>query len=102
MPSSPPYGSFVGSGGPSQSVEGILPVSANFVNKNQKMNVRTIIIIALSSFVLLLVLVGAFSIILKWRKTRRPSSAVGPAFTSSLNKRSGMLSKIFSHLKIIL
>jgi hypothetical protein len=28
---------------------------------------------------------------LKWRKTRGPSSAVGPAFTSSLNKRSGII-----------
>ncbi|KAL2344943.1 hypothetical protein Fmac_006228 [Flemingia macrophylla] len=97
MPSSPPYGSLSGSG-PSQSVDGILPVSANFVSKNQKMNLRTIIIIALSSFVLLLVLVGAFSIILKWRKTRRPSSAVGPAFTSSLNKRSGLGSVLSSSI----
>ncbi|KAL5135204.1 Receptor-like serine/threonine-protein kinase ALE2 [Glycine soja] len=97
MPSSPPYGSLTGSG-PSQSVDGILPVSANFVSKNQKMNLRTIIIIALSSFVLLLVLVGAFSIILKWRKTRRPSSAVGPAFTSSLNKRSGLGSMLSSSI----
>ncbi|RDX91280.1 Receptor-like serine/threonine-protein kinase ALE2, partial [Mucuna pruriens] len=97
MPSSPPYGSLIGSG-PSQSVDGILPVSANFVSKNQKMNLRTIIIIALSSFVLLLVLVGAFSIILKWRKTRRPSNAVGPAFTSSLNKRSGLGSMLSSSI----
>ncbi|KAG5086485.1 hypothetical protein JHK82_053882 [Glycine max] len=97
MPSSPPYGSLTGSS-PSQSVDGILPVSANFVSKNQKMNLRTIIIIALSSFVLLLVLVGAFSIILKWRKTGRPSSAVGPAFTSSLNKRSGLGSMLSSSI----
>ncbi|XP_014496064.1 receptor-like serine/threonine-protein kinase ALE2 isoform X2 [Vigna radiata var. radiata] len=97
MPSSPPYGSLVGSG-PSQSVQGILPVSANFVGRNQKMNVRTIIIIALSSFVLLLVLVGAFSIILKWKKSRRPSNAVGPAFTSSLNKRSGLGSMLSSSI----
>ncbi|XP_020213059.1 receptor-like serine/threonine-protein kinase ALE2 [Cajanus cajan] len=97
MPSSPPYGSLTGSG-PSQSVDGILPVSANFVSKNQKMSLRTIIIIGLSSFVLLLVLVGAFSIILKWRKTRRPSSAVGPAFTSSLNKRSGLGSMLSSSI----
>ncbi|XP_014496065.1 receptor-like serine/threonine-protein kinase ALE2 isoform X3 [Vigna radiata var. radiata] len=87
----------VGSG-PSQSVQGILPVSANFVGRNQKMNVRTIIIIALSSFVLLLVLVGAFSIILKWKKSRRPSNAVGPAFTSSLNKRSGLGSMLSSSI----
>ncbi|XP_068466241.1 receptor-like serine/threonine-protein kinase ALE2 [Phaseolus vulgaris] len=54
--------------------------------------------IALSSFVLLLVLVGAFSIVLKWRKSRRPSSAVGPAFTSSLNKRSGLGSRLSSSI----
>ncbi|XP_027350742.1 receptor-like serine/threonine-protein kinase ALE2 isoform X1 [Abrus precatorius] len=97
MPSSPPYGTLVGSG-PSQSVDGILPVSANFVSKNQKMNLRTIIIIALSSFVLLLVLVGAFSITLKWRRAKGPLSAVGPAFTSSLNKRSGLGSMLSSSI----
>lgn len=53
------------------------------------MNFRTIAIIALSAFVLLLVFVGAISILIKWRKARKPSSAVGPAFTSSINKRSG-------------
>ncbi|QHO45789.1 Receptor-like serine/threonine-protein kinase [Arachis hypogaea] len=80
------------------SVTGSLPVSANFVNKNQRMNLRTIIIIASSSFVLLLVLVGAVSIILKCQKIRRPSSAVGPAFTSSLNKRSGLGSMLSSSI----
>ncbi len=68
---------------------GDLPVTANFRSKNQKMNVRTVAIISLSAFVLLLILIGAFSIFLKWKKFRRPSSAVGPAFTSSINKRSG-------------
>ncbi|XP_061341506.1 receptor-like serine/threonine-protein kinase ALE2 [Gastrolobium bilobum] len=97
MPSSPPYGAISGSG-PSESEDGILPVSANFDNKSQKMNLRTIIIIALSSFVLLLVLVGAFSIALKWKKIRRPSSAVGPAFPSSLNKRSGLGSMLSSSI----
>lgn len=87
IPSSPPYGSNTGSG-PSESVGG-LPITANFVNKSQKMNLRTIAIIALSAFVLVLVFVGAISILIRWRKTRRPSSAVGPAFTSSVNKRSG-------------
>ncbi|XP_058737889.1 receptor-like serine/threonine-protein kinase ALE2 [Vicia villosa] len=97
IPSSPPYGTSIGSG-PSENGDGSLPVSANFASKNQKTNLRTIIIIALSSFVLLLVLVGAFSVILKWRKTRRPSSAVGPAFTSSLNKRSGLGSMLSSSI----
>lgn len=68
---------------------GDLPITANF-HKNQKMNVRTIAIISLSAFVLLLILVGAFSIFLKWKKFGRPLSAVGPGFTSSINKRSGM------------
>ncbi|CAL5193879.1 unnamed protein product [Lathyrus oleraceus] len=97
IPSSPPYGTSIGSG-PSENADGSLPVSANFASKNQKTNLRTIIIIALSSFVLLLVLVGAFSVTLKWRKTRRPSSAVGPAFTSSLNKRSGLGSVLSSSI----
>ncbi|MCH92486.1 receptor-like serine/threonine-protein kinase ALE2-like, partial [Trifolium medium] len=90
IPSSPPYETSIGSG-PSQNADGSLPVSADFASKNQKMNLRTIIIVALSSFVLLLVLVAACSVTLKWRKTRGPSSAVGPAFTSSLNKRSGII-----------
>lgn len=96
IPSSPPYGSYVGSG-PSGSA-GNLPITANFVSKNQKMNLRTTVIIALSAFVLMLVLIGAFSIVLKWRRITRPSSAVGPAFTSSINKRSGMGSMLSSSI----
>lgn len=87
IPSSPPYGNFADSG-PTASA-GNLPITANFRNKNQRMNVRTIVIIALSAFVLVLVLVGAISIFIKWRKVGKPSSAVGPAFTSSIHKRSG-------------
>ncbi|KAK2417928.1 Receptor-like serine/threonine-protein kinase ale2 [Trifolium repens] len=97
IPSSPPYETSIGSG-PSQNADGSLPFSADFASKNQKTNLRTIIIIALSSFVLLLVLVAAFSVALKWRKTRGPSSAVGPAFTSSLNKRSGLGSVLSSSI----
>lgn len=52
------------------------------------MNIKTIAIISLSAFVLLLVFIGAVSVFLKWR-VGRPSNAVGPAFTSSTNKRSG-------------
>lgn len=68
---------------------GDLPITANFVNKSQKMNVKTIAIIALSAFVVLLVFIGALSIFFKWRKVGRPSNAVGPVFTPSINKRSG-------------
>ena len=87
IPSSPPYGNFDGSG-PTASA-GNLPITANFAGKNQKMNVRTIAIISLSAFVLVLVLLGAIPIYIKWRKAGKPSSAVGPAFTSSIHKRSG-------------
>lgn len=96
IPSSPPYESSTESG-PSVSV-GSLPISANFGNKNQRMNFRTIAIIALSAFVLLLVFVGAISILIKWRKARKPSSAVGPAFASSINKRSGIGSILSSSI----
>ncbi|GMN50406.1 hypothetical protein TIFTF001_019566 [Ficus carica] len=88
IPSSPPYGNFDGSG-PTASA-GNLPITANFAGKNQKMNVRTIAIISLSAFVLVLVLLGAIPIYIKWRKAGKPSSAVGPAFTSSIHKRSGI------------
>ncbi|OWM80010.1 hypothetical protein CDL15_Pgr009988 [Punica granatum] len=93
IPSSPPYTG----NGPTAS-GGDLPVTANFRPKNQKMNVRTIAIISLSAFVLLLILIGAFSMFFKWKKFGRPSSAVGPAFTSSINKRSGIGSILSSSI----
>ena len=88
IPSSSPYPNYTGSG-PSGSTRD-LPITANFVNKNQRMNLRTIVIITLSAFVVLVVFIGAIAIVIRWRKSGRPSSAVGPAFTSSINKRSGM------------
>ncbi|KAF8392109.1 hypothetical protein HHK36_022451 [Tetracentron sinense] len=95
LPSSPPYGGSLGNG-PSGSQEE--PITANFLNKDQRMNPRTIAIIVLSSFVVLLVCFGAVSILLKCRKVGRPSSAVGPAFTSSVTKRSGIRSIISSSM----
>ncbi|XP_022771369.1 receptor-like serine/threonine-protein kinase ALE2 isoform X2 [Durio zibethinus] len=94
IPASPPYG--LGSG-PTGSA-GDLPITANFVNKNQKMNIRIIAIIVLSAFVLLLVLAGAISVLIKWRKVGRPSNAVGPAFPFSINKRSGIGSILSSSM----
>ncbi|XP_057985059.1 receptor-like serine/threonine-protein kinase ALE2 isoform X4 [Hevea brasiliensis] len=88
IPSSPPYSDYMGSG-PSGSA-GDLPITAHFVSKSQKMNARTIAIVALSAFVVLLVFIGAVFIFLRWRKFGRPSSAVGPTFASSINKRSGI------------
>uniref|UniRef100_A0A2P2LN85 Receptor-like serine/threonine-protein kinase ALE2 n=1 Tax=Rhizophora mucronata TaxID=61149 RepID=A0A2P2LN85_RHIMU len=96
LPSSPPYPSFMGSD-PSGSA-GDLPISANFVTKNQKMNLMTILIISLSVFVLLLVFIGAIFVFIRWRKFGRPSSAVGPTFTSSINKRSGIGSLLSSSI----
>uniref|UniRef100_A0A803PG98 Protein kinase domain-containing protein n=1 Tax=Cannabis sativa TaxID=3483 RepID=A0A803PG98_CANSA len=53
---------------------------------------------ALSAFVLLMVLLGAISVFIKWRKVRKPSNAVGPAFTSSIHKRSGIGSILSSSI----
>ncbi|KAJ6401681.1 hypothetical protein OIU84_016974 [Salix udensis] len=88
IPSSSPYPNYTWSG-PSGST-GDLPITAHFVNKNQRMNLRTIAIITLSAFVVLVVFTGAIAIVIRWRKSGRPSVAVGPAFTSSINKRSGI------------
>ncbi|KAJ4832300.1 Receptor-like serine/threonine-protein kinase ale2 [Turnera subulata] len=96
IPSSQAYPNYNGSGPTGNG--GDLPITANFENKNQRMNVRTIAIISLSAFVVLLVLIGAFSIFIRWRKIGRPSSAVGPAFGSSMNKRSGMGSFLSSSI----
>ncbi|KEH42442.1 putative protein kinase RLK-Pelle-Extensin family [Medicago truncatula] len=99
MPSSPPHGTITGSGPlPSGSAAGILPFTANFINKNEEMTLRTIIIISASSIILFLGLVGAFFIIFKLRKLRRPSGAVHPPFTSSLNKSSAMESMLSSRI----
>lgn len=90
MPSPTPHGTLPGRGpDPGENTDGFLPVTADVMSKSEKMNLRTIIFIASSCILLLLVLVGALIIIFKWRKTKRPSSAVDPPFTSSVNKRSG-------------
>ena len=90
IPSALPPETIIGRGHMPRESVNVLPITADMNSENEKMNLRTIIIIALSSVILLLVLVGAFYIILKWREIRRPSGAVGPAFKSYLNKRSGI------------
>ncbi|XP_010526484.1 PREDICTED: receptor-like serine/threonine-protein kinase ALE2 isoform X2 [Tarenaya hassleriana] len=95
LPSSPPYGGLQVNA-PTESAGG-LPV--NIVNKNSRIGFRTIAIICLSGFVLILVLVGAISIVVKWRKFGNSSNAVGPAFTSSMNKRSGHGSMLSNSIK---
>ncbi|KAK4775536.1 hypothetical protein SAY87_023497 [Trapa incisa] len=95
IPSSSPLGGYTGSG-PTASGED-LPITANF-HMNEKMNVKTVTIISFSAFVFLLIVIGGFSAFLKWKKFGRPSSAVGPGFTSSINKRSGIGSMLSSSI----
>ncbi|PSR89722.1 Receptor-like serine/threonine-protein kinase [Actinidia chinensis var. chinensis] len=88
LPSSPPFEGYMGHG-PSGSEQ--FPITADFVNKKQKMSARLIFVITLSALVLLVVCCGAISILLRWRRVGRPSDAVGPVFTPSTNKRPGKL-----------
>ncbi|KAI8012236.1 Receptor-like serine/threonine-protein kinase ALE2 [Camellia lanceoleosa] len=74
--------------GPSRSTGSQqFPITADFVDKDPKMNAKTIFIIALSALVIFVVCCGAISTILKCRKVGRPSNAVGPVFTPAANKR---------------
>ncbi|XP_071937847.1 receptor-like serine/threonine-protein kinase ALE2 [Coffea arabica] len=96
IPSSPPSGDSSGSG-PSGSVGNQqFPITAYMDDKNQKMSPRIIFVIALSALVLLVVCCGAAAVLLKCRKAGRPSNAVGPVITPSLNKKSGMGSMLSS------
>lgn len=92
LPSSPPSGIIFGEGPTGSIGDNQYPFTANFGGKHQKMKPRIILVISLSAFVLLVVCCAAVAVLLKCRNTRRPSNAVGPAFTSSMNKRSGMFS----------
>ncbi|CAH8355153.1 unnamed protein product [Eruca vesicaria subsp. sativa] len=87
IPSSSPYGDNV-DGAPTASTRG-LPVTAAFANKRQGIDFRTIAIIVLSGFVLALVLSGAIFIVMQWNKVGMSSTAVGPAFASSMKKKPG-------------
>ncbi|KAL6564054.1 Receptor-like serine/threonine-protein kinase ale2 [Orobanche hederae] len=90
LPSSPPSGILFGDGPTGSAGNQQYPITANFVGKHQKMNHRTIIVIALSSFVLLVVACAATAILLKCRTAHRQSNAIGPVFTPSMNKRPGI------------
>ncbi|XP_052171313.1 receptor-like serine/threonine-protein kinase ALE2 [Diospyros lotus] len=89
LPSSPPSEGPMGNGPSGSAGSEQFPVSADLVNNAKKLNAKTIFVIALSAFVLLLVFCGAVSILLKWRTVGRSSNAVGPVFTPSINKRPG-------------
>ncbi|CAN8257553.1 unnamed protein product [Cochlearia groenlandica] len=85
VPSSSPYGDLVGNA-PSGTP---LPLTATFANKSQGIGFRTIAIIALSGFVLFLVLAGAVFVVSKWNKVGNSSKVAGPGLDPSMNKRPG-------------
>ncbi|KAJ8534617.1 hypothetical protein K7X08_016345 [Anisodus acutangulus] len=89
LPSSPPSGIDSGNGPTGSAVNQQFPITADFVNKSQKMNPRVVFLIASSAVVLLVVCCGALVVLLKCRRIGRPSNAVGPVFTQSMHKRSG-------------
>ncbi|XP_047315199.1 receptor-like serine/threonine-protein kinase ALE2 isoform X5 [Impatiens glandulifera] len=89
LPSSPPGGGSTDSGPNGSPGKGQFPISADFVKKGEKLNSRTISIIALSGVILLVVCFGAIFILLKWR-AGISSNAIGPVLTPSTNKRHGI------------
>ncbi|CAO2839822.1 unnamed protein product [Amaranthus hypochondriacus] len=91
-----PSGSFVGS--PTGSADGQFPITANFIDKKQKLNSKTIFVIVFSALVLLVVCCAAIFLLIKWRKSRKASNAIGPVFTPSINKKTGMGSTFSSSL----
>ncbi|CAA3024338.1 receptor-like serine threonine- kinase ALE2 [Olea europaea subsp. europaea] len=66
------------------------PINADFIDKIHKMNREMIFVIALSAFLLLVVCCVAVVILVKCRKSNRPSNIVDPVFTPSTHKRSGI------------
>ncbi|PSR86396.1 Receptor-like serine/threonine-protein kinase [Actinidia chinensis var. chinensis] len=89
LPSSPPFEGYMGHGPSGSAGTRQFPITADFVNKRQKMSARLIFVITFSAIVLLVVFCGAISIFVRWRRVGRPSNAVGPVFTPSTNKRPG-------------
>ncbi|KAL5990292.1 Receptor-like serine/threonine-protein kinase ale2 [Asimina triloba] len=100
LPSSPPsvYPGTLGIGPSATDATGSheRPFSANVLSKSQRMKAKTVTIIAISSFVLFLMCIGAFCILLRCKKLGRSSIAVGPSHGSSINKRSGLKSTLSS------
>ncbi|XAR58687.1 Non-specific serine/threonine protein kinase [Bertholletia excelsa] len=99
LPSSPSPGGNMGTGPTGSAGNKQFPITADFVTKSEKMNTRTIFIIALSALVVLMVFCGAVCILLRWRKVGRPSNAVGPVFAPSNIKRSGARSILSSSME---
>ncbi|XP_078441957.1 protein kinase superfamily protein isoform X2 [Wolffia australiana] len=93
LPSSPPPS---GAMGPSRSSPIQNPFTAYVpLNRNSKMNARTVSIIALSSFLLVLIFAVIFFVFLKWKRVNGSggsSASVDHAFVPPLSRRSGVKS----------
>ncbi|KVI03834.1 Concanavalin A-like lectin/glucanase, subgroup [Cynara cardunculus var. scolymus] len=90
LPSSQLYGNHSGSEPSGSPGTQEFPIRAHFVGKNQKLDHKTIFVIALSAAVLLIVCCAAVSVIMKYRKICSSSNPAGPVFTSSTNKKWGL------------
>jgi len=91
LPSSPPPSQFQGSSSsePSEAGRRQYPFTANVsTGTSQKMNARIIAVVALSSFILLILCLGLVIFVLKAVKSKKPAPA--PA-TSLVARRSGKL-----------
>ncbi|XP_011080135.1 receptor-like serine/threonine-protein kinase ALE2 isoform X2 [Sesamum indicum] len=96
LPSSPPSGILFGEAPTGSVGNQQFPITADFVGKKQKMNPRLVFIIAFSAFVVLVVCCAAVAVLVKCRKARRSSNAVGPVSAPPVNKRFGIRSVLSS------
>ncbi|KAK9726463.1 hypothetical protein RND81_05G217100 [Saponaria officinalis] len=96
IPSEYPSGGYAGNAPTQSTGDGQYPITADFMNKNKRLSSRTIYVIVFSAFVLLVACLAAICILIKWRKSRKPSNAVGPVFTPSINKKHGIGSNLSS------
>ncbi|XP_021722148.1 receptor-like serine/threonine-protein kinase ALE2 [Chenopodium quinoa] len=91
---SPPMGSpsgIVGDGPPQY------PITAEVMKKRRNLSSRVVFVIVFSALVLLVACFAAIAVFIKWRKAKS-SNAIGPVFTPSINKKSGVGSTLSSSI----
>ncbi|GAB4841276.1 Receptor-like serine/threonine-protein kinase ale2 [Ancistrocladus abbreviatus] len=96
IPSPLPSGGDVGSGPMGSTGDQQQPITANFLDKSPRMNSKMVFIIVFSGLVFLVACLAAVSLFIRWRKVWKPSSAVGPVLTPSINKKAGIGSTLSS------
>ncbi|GAB4830135.1 Receptor-like serine/threonine-protein kinase ale2 [Ancistrocladus abbreviatus] len=96
IPSPLPSGGDVGSGPTGSTSDHQQPITADFLDKSPRLNSKMLFIIVFSALVFLVACLAAISVLIRWRKVRKPSSAVGPVFTPSINKKTGIGSTLSS------